>query len=270
LAVLTLTVWGFNFGVDFKAGTSLDMSIGKTIEKSQIEQIVVSSGITKEDSINIGQGGHTTVRFGKVLNQDEVDKLKSAVTKTYGDQVSFEENKVSPDIAQEMGKNAIISVLIASLGIVVYVTIRFEWRFAIAAILALLHDVFIVISLFSILRLEVNLTFIAAVLTIIGYSINDTIVIFDRIRENVRFAKIKSFNDLEILVNNSIGQTMTRSINTVATVFIAAVSLYFGSEPIRLFSLAMIFGLISGAYSSIFIASPLWLLMKNKSRVKQW
>jgi SecD/SecF fusion protein len=107
------------------------------------------------------------------------------------------------------------------------------------------------------------------VLTIIGYSINDTIVIFDRIRENLRFSTIKSSQELELLVNNSVMQTMTRSIYTVATVFIAAVSLYFGSEPIRLFSLAMIIGLISGAYSSIFIASPLWLLMKNKSQAVQ-
>ncbi|SEC43037.1 protein translocase subunit SecD [Paenibacillus sp. GP183] len=268
IGLLSLTIWGFNFGVDFKAGTNLDISLGKTVEKSQIEKIIQSTGTIKEDSVNVGQGGHTTVRFGKILDQFEVDRLKSAITNTFGNQVSFEENKVSPDIAQELGKNAIITVLIASLGILIYITIRFEWRFAIAAILALLHDVFIVISLFSILRLEVNLTFIAAVLTIIGYSINDTVVIFDRIRENLRFSKLRSFNDLEILVNNSIRQTMTRSIYTVVTVFIAAISLYFGSESIRLFSLAMIFGLISGAYSSIFIASPIWLLLKNSRNVK--
>jgi len=155
-------------------------------------------------------------------------------------------------------------VLIASIGVCLYICIRFEWRFAISAIVALLHDAFIVISLFSIFRLEVNLPFVAAVLTIIGYSINDTIVIFDRIRENMRFAKIKSHEDLADLVNRSIWQTMTRSINTVVTVLIAAVCLMIlGSEAIRLFSLAIVFGLISGAYSSIFIASPLWLMLKK-------
>jgi SecD/SecF fusion protein len=146
------------------------------------------------------------------------------------------------------------------------VSIRFEWRFAVAAIIALLHDAFIVVSIFSIFRLEVNLPFVAAVLTIIGYSINDTIVIFDRVRENLRFAKIKSFDDLAELVNRSTWQTMTRSINTVITVLIAALCLFiFGSPAIRLFSLAMIVGLISGAYSSIFIASPIWMLLKNRS-----
>jgi len=146
------------------------------------------------------------------------------------------------------------------------VAIRFEWRFAIAAIVALLHDAFIVISLFSILRLEVNLPFVAAILTIIGYSINYTIVIFDRIRENLKFAKVKTFQDLYDLVNVSVRQTFLRSINTVFTVVLASVALLiFGSPAIGLFSLAMLFGLVSGAYSSIFIASPFWILLKTKS-----
>src|SRR5690606_27355591 len=134
---------------------------------------------------------------------------------------------------------------------------------------ALLHDAFIVISMFSILRLEVDLTFIVAVLTIIGYSINDTIVIFDRIRENLRFAKIKNIGDLTKLVNDSVAQTMTRSINTVVTVLFAAVCVFiFGGESIRMFSLAMVIGLVAGAYSTIFIASPLWLLLKSKEKPK--
>jgi SecD/SecF fusion protein len=173
---------------------------------------------------------------------------------------------VDPTIARELLTKAIYAVALASIGIIIYVSIRFEWRFALAGIIALLHDAFIVVSVFSIFRLEVNLPFIIAVLTIIGYSINDTIVIFDRIRENLRFAKLKNLDDLAELVNQSIWQTMTRSINTVVTVLIAAVCLFiFGSESIRLFSLAMIVGLISGMYSSIFIASQVWLVLKNKS-----
>jgi preprotein translocase subunit SecF len=168
---------------------------------------------------------------------------------------------------RELAQKGIYAVLIASVGIVIYVTIRFEWRFAIAGIVALLHDAFIVVSLFSIFRFEVGLPFIAAVLTIIGYSINDTIVIFDRIRENMRFAKIKTHEDLQNVVNASVWQTLTRSINTVMTVVVAALCLFiFGGESIKLFSLAMLFGLFSGAYSSIFIASPLWLLLKKNQK----
>src|SRR5690606_8354441 len=140
--------------------------------------------------------------------------------------ISVEENTVDAGMAREFALRAIVVVGIASIGIIIYVSIRFEWRFALAGIIALLHDAFIVVSLFSIFRLEVNLTFIAAMLTIIGYSINDTIVIFDRIRENLRFAKLKNFDDLSRLVNESIWQTMTRSINTGLTVLAAAIVLY--------------------------------------------
>jgi SecD/SecF fusion protein len=203
-----------------------------------------------------------------VLSLVEVNKVMDAMDKAYGVKVVHEENTVDTELATELAQKAIVAVLIASLGIIIYVSIRFEWRFAVAAIIALLHDAFIVVSIFSIFRWEVNLPFVAAVLTIIGYSINDTIVIFDRVRENLRFSKIKNFEDLSELVNRSIWQTMTRSINTILTVLIGALCLFiFGSAAIKYFSLAMIVGLISGGYSSIFIATPLWLLMKNKSVV---
>jgi SecD/SecF fusion protein len=180
--------------------------------------------------------------------------------------VKIEENTVDTTLAQELARNAIYAVLFASLGIIIYVAIRFEWRFGLAAIIALLHDAFFVISFFSIFQWQVNLPFVAAVLTIIGYSINDTIVIFDRIRENMRFAKLKTYDDLKQLVNRSIWQTMTRSINTVLTVFIGALLIFLvGSQSIRYFSLAILIGLLVGAYSSIFIASPIWVLMKKNS-----
>lgn len=179
---------------------------------------------------------------------------------------TFEINTVDPEMAKELGRNAIYAVLISCIGIIIYVSIRFEWRFAIAAIVALLHDAFVVISIFSILGLEVDLTFIIAVLTIIGYSINDTIVIFDRIRENLRFAKIKRFADLKDLVNKSLTQTIGRSIYTALSVFIAALfMLLLGGESIQMFSLAICIGLAFGAYSSIFIASPLWLVLKGRN-----
>ncbi|WP_281888984.1 protein translocase subunit SecF [Paenibacillus sp. YYML68] len=269
LGIATLLFSGLNLGVDFKAGTTLDISTGgQAVEQAKAVEILKSAGQSPATPPIIGGdlGDRVTVRFDQVLSQEQVKQVEDAFKSVYGDKVTKEENTVDTELAKELAMKAIYAVLVASVGIIIYVSIRFEWRFAVAAIVALLHDAFIVISVFSIFRLEVNLPFVAAVLTIIGYSINDTIVIFDRIRENLRFSKLKSFEDLADLVNKSISQTMLRSINTVLTVFIAAVLLFvMGSPAIRLFSLAMILGLLSGAYSSIFIASPIWLLLKNKS-----
>ncbi|MEX2461470.1 MAG: protein translocase subunit SecF [Paenibacillaceae bacterium] len=266
IGILSLAIFGLNTGVDFKAGTTLDITVtGKTLEKTQVVKIIQDSLTYAPSTTTIAQD-RASARFDKVLSMVEVNKVMDAFDKSYGVKVEHEENTVDTELAKELALHAIVAVLIASLGIIIYVSIRFEWRFAIAAIVALLHDAFIVVSMFSIFQWEVNLPFVAAVLTIIGFSINDTIVIFDRVRENLRFTKIKNFDDLSELVNRSTWQTMTRSINTMLTVLIGAVSLFiFGSEAIRLFSLAMIVGLACGAYSSIFIASPLWLVMKNKS-----
>ncbi|MFC0212555.1 protein translocase subunit SecF [Paenibacillus chartarius] len=268
LGLLSLAIFNLNYGVDFKAGTNFDINVGQTTDQAKARDVLTQAGYTPASPPTIGgtNSDRVTVRFDKVMSQEDETKIGAAFKSAYGDQVSMEVNTVDTEIAREMGRNAIIAVLVSTIGIVIYVSIRFEWRFAIAAIVALLHDAFIVVSLFSIFRLEVNLPFIAAVLTIIGYSINDTIVIFDRVRENLRFAKLKTFQDLADLVNRSIWQTLTRSINTVVTVLIAALCLFiFGSPAIRLFSLAMIFGLISGTYSSVFIASPIWLVLKNRS-----
>ncbi|SFJ09670.1 SecD/SecF fusion protein [Paenibacillus sp. UNC496MF] len=269
VGILTLGVFGLNYGVDFKAGSSVDITFKKDVssQKAAFEQYLKDN--------DFGSPGMTfgakrvTLRFDDVLSDTKEKALKAGIADKFDKDASMEVNTVDVEIAKELQGNAIKAVLIASIGIVIYVSIRFEWRFAVAAIVALLHDAFIVISLFSIFRLEVNLPFIVAVLTIIGYSINDTIVIFDRIRENLRFAKLKSVTDIAKIVNDSIWQTMSRSINTVMTVLFATICLLiFGSESIRLFSLAILFGLISGAYSSIFIASPLWLLLKSKQKPK--
>jgi len=168
-------------------------------------------------------------------------------------------------VGKELARNAIIAVLIASIGIIIYVTIRFEIYMAFAAIISLLHDAFIIIAFFSLTRLEVDLTFIAAVLTIVGYSINDTIVTFDRIRELMKKRKVKTVDDLKYIVNKALQQTFTRSVNTVLTVVITVVALLiFGSESIRNFSLALLVGLISGVYSSLFIAAQLWVIWRAR------
>lgn len=265
--LICLSVLGLNYSVDFRAGSNVDISLSKSLTAEQVAPILNELGINEGTTVNPGEN-RMTIRFNNVLNEDQESQLKAGIAKL-DDKASFEVNTVDPEMAKELARNAIYAVLISSIGIIIYVSIRFEWRFAIAAIVALLHDAFMVIAVFSIFRLEVDLTFIVAVLTIIGYSINDTIVIFDRIRENLRFAKLKNRGDLIELVNRSVAQTIMRSIYTALTVFIAAFFLFLlGGESIRMFSLAMVIGLLFGAYSSIFIASPLWFLLKSKQKNK--
>ncbi|GIO34889.1 MULTISPECIES: protein translocase subunit SecF [Paenibacillus] len=263
--IIALAAFGLNYGVDFQAGSNVDVKLSKNVTKEEIQPLLNEIGIGKDASITPGDK-RVNIRFTKVLEGDQDEKLKAAIQQL-DKSASFEINTVDPEMAKELGRNAIYAVLISCIGIIIYVSIRFEWRFAVSAIVALLHDAFMVVAIFSIFRLEVSLTFIVAVLTIIGYSINDTIVIFDRIRENLRFGKQKTREDLAKLLNHSVNQMLMRSLYTAFTVFIAAFFLFlFGGESIKMFSLAMVIGLIFGAYSSIFIASPLWLLFKYKQK----
>jgi preprotein translocase subunit SecF len=263
--LIFLATFGLNYSVDFKAGSNVDVSLSKNLTLEELRPAIKDIGISHDPSISLGEN-RVNIRYDEVLNDDQDEALKAAISKL-DDKASFEINTVDTEMAKELARNAIYAVLISCLGIVIYVSIRFEWRFALAAIVALLHDAFMVVAIFSIFRLEVDLTFIVAVLTIIGYSINDTIVIFDRIRENLRFGKQKSYEDLKILVNKSVSQTLMRSLYTAFTVFVAAFFLLImGGESIQMFSLAMVIGLLFGAYSSIFIASPLWLLLKKRQK----
>ncbi|MDT3426654.1 SecD/SecF fusion protein [Paenibacillus forsythiae] len=267
LGIVFLAIFNLNYSVDFKAGSNVDVSLTKNLTADQIRTAIGGIGTDHEPNVTIGTQ-RVTIRYDQELTSEQDAELKSAIAKL-DDKASFEVNTVDTEMAKELARNAIYAVLISCLGIIVYVSIRFEWRFAIAAIVALVHDAFMVVAVFSIFRLEVDLTFIVAVLTIIGYSINDTIVIFDRIRENLRFGKQKNYDDLKNLVNKSVSQTIMRSLYTALTVFIAAFFLLvLGGESIKMFSLAMVIGLLFGAYSSIFIASPLWLLLKKGQKSK--
>lgn len=267
LGILSLLLFQLNLGVDFTSGTRLTVFLGENYDKQKVEQVFAQVEGVDYDSIQAaGDNDMAIIQFKSVIPADKVEEIRVQFVDVFGDEASLEETTVDPVISRELAVKAIQAIAWASLGIVIYVTIRFEYRFAVTSIVALLHDAFIVISLFSIFRLEVNLPFVAAILTIVGYSINDTIVIFDRIRENLKTAKIKKFQDLADMVNDSIWQTMARSINTVLTVIFTASALFlFGSESIRMFSLALLLGLISGGYSSIFIASPLWLIWRGRS-----
>ena len=273
LGVVFTLIFGLNAGVDFKSGTRLDMLINKQFEINDVHAIVeeVVPDVEFEEITKYGNNKEfATTTFEQVIEPAKLTEIEKKLQDKYGPQVTKQESTVDPVIANEMVNKAVIAVLIASAFIVVYIAIRFELYFGLACIGALLHDAFIPVAMFSIFRIEVDLTFVAAILTIVGYSINDTIVIFDRIRENMRTMKCDTIDSIEHMVNVSLWQTMRRSIFTVGTVFIATVILaIFGSEGIRNFSLALIFGLVSGTYSSIFIAAQTWIALKERDMKKK-
>jgi len=272
IGILSIVIRGFNLGVDFSSGTRVDVLIGKPFDDEEVINISKEIGLTPDSVRSAGEGASTTavLRYKGTITKEQFAELSQAYQAKYGEGTTLSESSISSEIGRELAKKAVYSVLIASIGIIIYITIRFEYRFAIAAVAALLHDVVMMVGFFSLFQIEIDTTFIVALLTIVGYSINDTIVTFDRIRENMKRMKLKTIEDLEELVNASIRQTLVRSINTVLTVLIASTALMiFGGEGIRIFSLALTVGLVFGVYSSIFIASQLWLFWKEQDFKKK-
>ena len=200
-----------------------------------------------------------------MLSKDQVADVTEHFANKFGIDPSI--SVVSPIVGQELVKNAIKALAIAAVGMIIYVTFRFEFFFGITSIITLLHDVFIMLVIFSLFRIEFDVTIVAAILTIVGYSINNTIVIFDRIRENIRLEKrVTSYKKLATIVNRSLIQSFTRSLNTTITTSIAVLAfLFLGAESIRGFAIALIVGLAAGLYSSLFLASQLWLVWRGKS-----
>ncbi|MBN8191093.1 protein translocase subunit SecDF [Bacillus sp. NTK074B] len=268
--IIILAIFRLNLGIDFVSGSRMEILADQSLKTEQVQDELKEIKLPSDDVVISGDKDNiAVVRYTDDLNKDDIATLKNHFNKLYGAEPSI--STVSPVIGKELARNAMIALAIASVGIIIYVTIRFEWRMAVGAILALLHDAFFIIAFFSLTRLEVDITFIAAVLTIVGYSINDTIVTFDRLRENLhKKRRLKTDQDIEEVVNQSIRQTMGRSVNTVLTVVFTVLALMiFGSESIRNFSIALLVGLISGTYSSVFIASQVWLVMKKKELKKK-
>jgi preprotein translocase subunit SecF len=262
--IICLLTIGLTLGVDFDSGSRVNVSSGHPLTNEKVEAEFKSLGFDPESVVLAGKNNtQANVAFKGVLSKNEIAKMNTHFEKKYGEAPSV--STVTPTVGRELARNAIIAVLIASVGIIIYVAFRFEWSMSFAAIVALFHDAFLIIAIFSIFRIEVDLPFIAAVLTIVGYSINDTIVTFDRIRENMKLEKVKNKDTLGEIINRSIRETLTRSINTVLTVVIAAIALLiFGADSIHNFSIALLIGLIFGAYSSIFIASQIWYVIKSR------
>ncbi|WP_085508970.1 protein translocase subunit SecDF [Thalassobacillus devorans] len=265
--ILSLAVMRLNLGIDFTSGSRVSILSDGNITAEQVEETFEQEfNVSPKKVVLSGDDSEIAdVRFDSVLGQEKIAEIKAYYDDQYGNEPNV--STVSPIIGQELAKNAALAVLYASIGIIIYVTIRFEIYFALTAIIALLHDAFFILALFSLTRLEFDITIIAAILTIVGYSVNDTIVTFDRIRENVKREKrVKSFAQLAKIVNKSLMQTMARSINTVLTVVFAALMLLlFGASSITNFSFALVIGLLAGTYSSLFIAAQLWLVLRGRN-----
>ncbi|QBK26362.1 protein translocase subunit SecDF [Ureibacillus thermophilus] len=270
IGAIMIGIFRLNLGIDFSSGTRVEILTNEPTTQEEMADYLAKIGFAPDELVISGDNSDTAVAtYKKDFTQQETLDLKEKVMKDYGHEPNV--STVSPTVGRELVKNAIKALSIASLGVIIYVAIRFEWRMGVGAIASLLHDVFFMVAIFSVLRLEVDITFIAAILTIVGYSINDTIVTFDRIRENVDHkGEIKTKEELADIINKSLRQTMGRSVNTVLTVIIVVVALLiFGAPAIRNFSIALLIGLITGMYSSICIAAQLWYTLKTREMDKK-
>ena len=262
-SVLLLFFKGLNFGVDFKGGTLIELrSNDKNINVTSLRQ---SFNKMKLGDFNIKKFGNENDFLIKIEKKDTsanaIEVIKKDLTSSLGSSFNFRRvENVGPKVSSELLKSGIIAIALSLAAMLFYIWVRFEWQFSLGAILALFHDVIITLGLFSLFSLEINLSIVAAVLTIVGYSMNDTVVIYDRVRENLR-----KFSDIKIyeLTNISINETLSRTIITSATTLLALVSIYlFGGEILKGFSLAMIMGVVFGTYSSIYIANPILVKLR--------
>ncbi|MDA7565300.1 protein translocase subunit SecF [Candidatus Pelagibacter sp.] len=262
-SVLLLFFKGLNFGVDFKGGTLIELrSNDKNINVTSLRQSFNKMNLGDFNVKKFGNENDFLIKIEKKdTSANAIEVIKKDLTSSLGGSFNFRRvENVGPKVSSELLKSGIIAIALSLAAMLFYIWIRFEWQFSLGAILALFHDVIITLGLFSLFSLEINLSIVAAVLTIVGYSMNDTVVIYDRVRENLR-----KFSDIKIyeLTNISINETLSRTIITSATTLLALVSIYlFGGEILKGFSLAMIMGVIFGTYSSIYIANPILVKLR--------
>lgn len=265
--IVSLCVQGLNFGVDFTGGTVYQIQFE---DKMDIAELRSDLGDIGYDGAQLQEMDDNTFQLRTdFMDQTAQDEFVDELTETVGAPFEvLQANAVGPSIGQEILLSGVLALVIAIVLMIVYITVRFQWRFALAGNLALFHDILITVGIFSIFQLEVNSNFVAAILTIFGYSINDTIVVFDRIRE--RLGAVKR-DELAETVNYGIQSTLRRSLFTSLTTLIPIICVFiFGGDTTRLFVLALIIGIVSGTYSSIFVASPLWYDMSMKTKKKRF
>ncbi len=257
ISLIFLFFKGLNFGVDFKGGTLIELRSNDTkINVSSLRDNLNQMDLGDVSVKNFGNDTDFLIKFENNENKKIIEEIKINLDKSFGNNFNFRRvENVGPKVSKELLRSGVIAISVALILMLIYIWIRFEWQFSLGAIAALFHDVIVTLGLFSLLGLEINLSIIAAVLTIVGYSMNDTVVIFDRVRENLRkYSDIKIFE----LTNISINETLSRTLITSITTLLALLSIFFfGGEILKGFSLAMIFGVIFCTYSSIYIANTI-------------
>jgi preprotein translocase subunit SecF len=273
VSIFFLLFKGLNYGVDFKGGTLLEIRIDNP--NIEIQDIRNSLKIKDLGDVNVkqfGKKGDFLIKFEKSSSENDqfIGELKEEISKSLNTEVNFRRvENVGPKVSSELLKNGLTAIALSLAAMLFYIWIRFEWQFSLGSIIALIHDVIITLGIFSILSFEVNLSIVAAVLTIVGYSMNDTVVIFDRIRENLlKFSKI----EINEIANISINETLSRTLITSLTTLVALLSIFIlGGEILKGFSFAMILGVIIGTYSSVFVASPVlnYFKVSQKTLLKE-
>ena len=281
ISLLLLLIKGLNYGVDFKGGTLIEIRTNNNnISISDLRRSFNKMNLGDVSVKKFGENNDFLVKFeategestsGKInIKRDLINEVKDLLTQDIGNSFEFRRvEKVGPKVSSELLKSGIIAISLSLAAMLIYIWIRFEWQFSLGAIIAIFHDVILTLGIFSLFNFEINLSIVAAVLTIVGYSMNDTVVIFDRVREN-----LKKHSDIKIfeLTNISINETLSRTIITSITTLIALLSIYFfGGQILKGFSLAMILGVIFGTYSSIYIANPIlvFLNVSQKTVIKE-
>ena len=268
ISLIFIIFKGLNYGIDFKGGTLIEIRLeNKDIKISEIRDSLSNINLGDISIKNFGKEGDYILKIEEKLEKNEVliKKLKSTLNQSLNEDINFRRvESVGPKVSAELLKSGIISIGLALLMMLIYIWFRFEWQFSLGSIVALFHDVLITLGIFSILSIEINLSIVAAVLTIVGYSMNDTVVIYDRIREN-----LSKYNNIGIdqISNMSINETLSRTLITSITTLLALFSIFlFGGEILKGFSFAMILGVLIGTYSSIFVASPILKYLKVSSK----
>ena len=268
ISLIFIIFKGLNYGIDFKGGTLIEIRLeNKEIKISEIRDSLSNINLGDISIKNFGKDGDYILKIEEKLEKNEVliKKLKSTLNQSLNEEINFRRiESVGPKVSAELLKSGIISIGLALLMMLIYIWFRFEWQFSLGSIVALFHDVLITLGIFSILSIEINLSIVAAVLTIVGYSMNDTVVIYDRIREN-----LSKYNNISIdqISNMSINETLSRTLITSITTLLALFSIFLlGGEILKGFSFAMILGVLIGTYSSIFVASPILKYLKVSSK----
>lgn len=282
-SIASLLIQGFNLDTDFAGGMAVTYRLADDFEVADVEAVVSEALGTsqKASSVQKSDNGEVIIKFGydnslatdeerAAFSSEKIEAITAALTEKYSEATVINKDVVSPSTGKDLARSAIWMSIIAALAILVYVTIRFEFLSGACAVLALCHDIVILCGIYSILRIAIDTNFIAALLTVLGYSINATIIIFDRIRENMRHAKKQSYSEI---ANISINQTLARSINATVTTLLTIGMVYIlGVTSIKVFALPIIIGIVIGTYSSIFVAGSLWATWKDsavKSKMKK-